>query len=36
VELIGQLTVTDALTLTGNYTYTDAENASGASARASN
>jgi vitamin B12 transporter len=32
VELIGQLTVTNRLTLSGNYTYTDAENASGASA----
>ncbi|MDI1364764.1 MAG: TonB-dependent receptor [bacterium] len=32
LELIGQLEATDRLTLIGNYTYTDAENASGAAA----
>ena len=32
VELIGRLTLTDRLTLGGNYTYTEAENASGPSA----
>lgn len=32
VELIGQLDVTNRLTLTGNYTYTDAETGSGSAA----
>ncbi|WP_421737834.1 TonB-dependent receptor plug domain-containing protein [Caulobacter sp.] len=32
LELIGQLEVTSRLTVSGNYTYTDAENASGAAA----
>ncbi len=32
IELVGQLSVTDRLSLTGNYTYTDAENASGSNA----